>query len=49
MTQMVQLVNKNIKPTIINMLHIWKKVEKSMSMLRRERDKEDRTKIQTEL
>lgn len=47
MTQMVQLVNKNIKPTIINILHIWKKVEKSMSMLRR--DKEDRTKIQIEL
>lgn len=47
MTQMVQLVNKNIKPTIINMLHIWKKVEKSTSMLRR--DKEDRTKIQIEL
>lgn len=47
MAQMVELVNKNSKPTIINMLHICKKVEKSINMLRR--DKEDRTKIQIEL
>lgn len=38
MIQMTELVGKNIKIIIINILHMFKKVEERMSVLRREVD-----------
>lgn len=38
MIQMTELVGKNIKIIIINILHMFKKIEERMSVLRREVD-----------
>lgn len=43
----INSVDKDIKSTIINILHILKEIEESTSMLRR--DVENTKKIQTEL
>ena len=37
MTQVMQLVDKDIKTALITMLHMFKKVEEGVSMLRRKK------------
>lgn len=41
MPQMIQLIDKDVKTTSINMLHMFKKVEESISRMRNEGYKKD--------